>query len=250
MIREYEGSCKRTDLQFRTKYPHLSTRLFKVSDEKFLILIRETVSNFEQIQNDFDQSIVPVTAPIYLTIIKPSVYQEEIIGIKDESIPSNFEGTQLTRYQIANHIACTHPHLSICKIQENHSKCIIVVELQGEPDNENKQSLQRTLNTLKNPYRFKVISGGNKKVVAKPSNEVFQIASSSSKKELCSPYLERDERLWFDNIESIYNGKLSKKDLFFYNPEKTSCLVNFSLFKNANLRNHILLYDVVSLLSG
>lgn len=245
MVREYEGWCRRIDLSFRTKYPYLNTRIYKVSDSEFLILIKEPIINFEQILEDFNQSIRFITAPVNLTTIEPNVYKKEIAGIQDADIPSNFEGLPLNRYQLSNHIACTHPHLNVCKIQEDHEAGKTIIELQDEPSEEYKIKLQHTLDDLKNPYRFEVIGGGKNKHVVQPPDETFNIASSLSKAQLNAPYLERDERLWFENVESIYNGTFSKNELYFYDPKKTSCLVNCSLFKNANLRNHLLLYDVV-----
>jgi len=74
---------------------------------------------------------------------------------------------------------------------------------------------------------------------------VFNIAPSSHFKKLGCEFIERDEHLWFENVENIYKGKYKKNDLYFFDSNKTSCLVNFSKFSNINIRNHLLLYDVI-----
>lgn len=79
----------------------------------------------------------------------------------------------------------------------------------------------------------------------KTDDEIFNIVPSQSKSELNCAFIERDEALWYDNVERIYDGSYQKSDLYFFDSSKTACLVNFSKFKNANLRNHLLLYDVV-----
>ena len=241
----YEGWCRRIDLNFRAKYPHLNTKIFKIDDHKYMIYVQESISNFSEIAKDFDYSIRFVTVPVQLINTKPEIYEQEIEGIPDSQIPSKFEGLPLTLYQMANHIACTHPQLDVCSIKENQAQRKIVVELAGKNSEESKNKLHKTLDNLKAPYSIEVVDGGDKGVVSKPTNEIFNIASSKSKKVLNCPFLERDEKLWFENIDAIYSGKFSKEDLYFFNAKKTSCLVNFSMFRNANLRNHILLYDVV-----
>ena len=40
-------------------------------------------------------------------------------------------------------------------------------------------------------------------------------------------------------------ARIKNLTFIFFDPSKTACLVNFSKFQNANLRNHLLLYDVV-----
>ncbi len=245
MTLEYDGECRRIDLYFRAKYPYLNTRIFKITDYEYSILIQEAIADFDEISKDFDHNIRFVTVPVGLINSKPDVYKEEIEGIHDKDIPSKFEGLPLNLYQLSNHISCTHPYLKVCRISENHIKQTIAVELVGKSTEEAKSALQITLDNLKMPYKFEIVDGGEKEIVARPENEIFNIASSLSKKHMNLPFLERDEKLWFENVDAIYGGVFSKKDLYFFDRNKTSCLVNFSKFKNVNLRNHILLYDVI-----
>ena len=128
-------------------------------------------------------------------------------------------------------------------------------------NDEDKELLEKTLDNLKSAYKFLVNIGGKERrktikdqtfddprfnaVVAELSNPVFNIASSISQKHLNAEYLERDERLWFDNIEKIYKGEFGREKLYFYRPNGSSCFVNLTLFKNVNLRTHLLLYDTI-----
>jgi len=244
-ILKYDGWCRRIDLTFRSMYPYLNTRIFKLSDYKYQILVIQSVEDFPSLTQTFNHKIRYATAPVELVALEPETYISEIECIKDENIPSRFEGFPLTLNQTKSHIASIHTDLKISKIEENHEDRSIIVEVMGSVPKEALIDLQKTVDGLKSPYSFIVKDGGSKPLILKFSDEIFTIAPSQSKKFLNCPFLERDEKLWFDNVESIYNGSFKKEDLYFFEAEKTSCLVNFSMFENANLRNHLLLYDIV-----
>ena len=58
-------------------------------------------------------------------------------------------------------------------------------------------------------------------------------------------FSKRDSAFWFDNFSNIYNGKLKAHDMCSFNPIASKCYLDLSSFDNVNLRNFILLYDVV-----
>ena len=53
---------------------------------------------------------------------------------------------------------------------------------------------------------------------------------------------------WFENAEKIYTGNYSKREIPSYNDGLIKCLVDCSMFENLNLRNLLLLFDVVYVL--
>ncbi len=241
----YDGWCRRIDLIFRSRYPYLSTKIFKLSDYEYQIYITEEIDDFARVTEVFNLEIKYMTAPVSIVDKMPAFYQQEIECIGDHEIPSKFEGFPLTRYQIHNHISSTHQNIRISSISEDHENKTITIEVVGGSSKLELEKLQETVDYLKNPYVFVIKKEGAKGVFLSPQNEVFSIVSSQSLQALRCDFLERDEKLWYENIEDIYSGSFSKKDLYFFESKKTSCLVNFSKFQNANLRNHLLLYDVV-----
>ena len=245
MILNYDGWCRRIDLHFRAQFPHLNTRLFKINDYHYQLYLVDPISNFSEISNVFDREIRFLTAPINLVMNLPETYSFEIAKITDDKIPSKFEGYPLTNAQIYNHILSIHSNVKVSKIKEDHDNRLIIVELSGSYDSDVFESVKETTAALKGPYSYKVISGGELPSNLKISDEVFNIAPSQTKKGLNCTFIERDETLWYENMEGIYNGSYQKSDLYFFDPNKTSCPVNFSKFQNANLRNHLLLYDVI-----
>jgi len=241
----YDGWCRRIDLHFRSRFPHLKTRLFKLDDYEYELYLVDSAESFDYIYDVFSREIKFATAPIKLVDNLPQTYKIEIEIISDDKIPSRFEGYPLTINQMYSHILSIHPDVKLSGIKEDHNNRIINIELTGNYDAAIVKSVEETANNLKGPYSYKVSDGGEPTSSFKITDEVFNIAPSQAKSELSCPYIERDELLWYENIENIYNGSYQKTDLYFFDPSKTACLVNFSKFQNANLRNHLLLYDVV-----
>ena len=236
MALRYDGRCRRIDLNFRAKYPYLSTRIFKLTDTEYQIYVVEDVDNFSTIAQIFDQEIRFATAPVKLVKVEPAAYQLELECISDISISSNFEGLPLTLYQLYNHITAIHPNVKISKIDEDHNNRVILVDLVGRIPRIVLSKIQKTVDNLSLPYSFEVNDGFDEPNVLAiaPKDEVFNILPSQSQRHLNCPFLERDEKFWFENVDRIYNGTLTKEDLFFFESGKTSCFVDFSVFPNIN----------------
>lgn len=56
-----------------------------------------------------------------------------------------------------------------------------------------------------------------------------------------------DSEFWFSNAQKIYSGNLTRESLRFFDPEKTKCYMDFSIWqnRNVNIRSAVLLYDTV-----
>ena len=249
----YDAWCRRMDLKFRARYPHLNTKIFEIDDSHYEIFVVEDVGNFSDIAQIFDRGIRYLTAPVKLVNSEPSMYQCQLQSIPDTNIPYNFEGIAVTLNDIYNHLASIHRNVKISQINEDHNQRTINVKVVGKLSPLLSRELRETLHQLGLPYAFMVDDGWYETAESNsrtgsdviPQDEVLNILSSRSRSDLNCPFLERDEELWFDNINQIYDGSVSKSDLYFIESDKTSCFVDFSVFPNINLRNHILLYDIV-----
>lgn len=242
---DYEGWCRRIDLDFRSRYPYLTTTIYKIEENRFLIKVEQDTDNKYDIANIFNDSIRYLTAPVHLTWETPNKYESKIKNISDNQIPSNFEGLPFTIEQIYNHLACAFPDLKVSSIKNDFDRNISMVTIKGTPPPDQVQALAKKLKLLKPLMEFEVAIGGVSESKSGPIGEVFLIGPSSAAKAMNCDFLERDEKLWFEKIEDIYEGKYKKNDLYFIDSKKTSCLANFSKFKNCNLRSLILLYDIV-----
>ena len=216
LILNYDGWCRRIDLYFRSRFPYLDTRLFKIDEYKYQLFLIGDVDNFDEINDIFDREIRILTVPIKLVMDLPKAYRIEIEKITDDKIPSKFEGCPLTIPQLYSHILSIHPNVKVDNIEEDHDNRLIVVGLSGNYDSEIIEGVEKTVTFLKAPYSFKIKNGGGADCNFKFSDEVFNIAPSQTKKELNCAFIERDEALWFENVESIYNGSYQKSDLYFF----------------------------------
>ncbi|WAC01582.1 hypothetical protein N7U66_16760 [Lacinutrix neustonica] len=60
-------------------------------------------------------------------------------------------------------------------------------------------------------------------------------------------FIQRDESIWYDNINTIYEGNFRKNGLFFLSEDEYTCYIDFSVFPNVDLRYCILLYQRIFL---
>lgn len=241
----YEGWCKRIDLNLRSKHPYLETRVYKVSWQSYVIYVSNLMCSFAELNEEFNHSIRFVTAPVRLAELHPDEFECELESISDENVPLNFEGLPLTSREISNYFECVFPEVSVTEVAENHDQRIISVTLEGELSASQILRAEHYAAGIKNPYRILVRAGGQKEHRPQLVNDPFFIQSSNSLGDSGFEYMRRDEELWYSNIEKIYQGQFSKGDLPFFNEKNTACLVDFSVYCNVNLRNLILLYDEV-----
>ena len=73
----YVGVAKRTDLQFRSEYPEIETIIYKITEMSFVIYFETASEDTKQIMDFFENSIRPMSAPIFLKNEKPNVKNYE-----------------------------------------------------------------------------------------------------------------------------------------------------------------------------
>nr|WP_321239366.1 hypothetical protein [uncultured Tolumonas sp.] len=241
----YEKWCRRIDLDFRSKYPHLHTELYKIDDFDFKLLVLEELKDFDEVEKIFDNEIRYITTPIKLVQTLPSNDLTKIQAIEDCNVYENISGLPLTLQQIQILVESIIPSIQISSIKENFESQQIIITIKDKQEPKYIEEIQSKTDKLDTAFRIKIIDGGTSTKQVKIDNEFFNILPSSYFKNLNCEFIERDEELWFSNAEAIYSGDYQKQDLYFFEKNKKSCLVNLSKFKNANIRNHLLLYDVV-----
>lgn len=251
---DFVESCRRIDIIFRSKYPYFQTKLFQINEHEFELFLINKVDNFEELVQEFNNSIKFIIVPIELVDKKPISYLTEIEFISDREIPLNFSGFPLTRPQIYQHVESIHRDVIIVGMSETWNPSTLHIQLEGNVRPKKIQDVQSTIENLGGFYEVEVIDGGIRQELQEKKlngysnnskNTVFTLMPSSHFKGKGCDFLERDEELWFNKVDDIYAGRFVKDDLFFIDQTKTSCVVNFSKFQNVNLRNHLLLYDIV-----
>ena len=242
---DYTGQARRIDLRLREKYPLLKTKIFRVAPFDFAIHIENPLEDFQKFAKDFHESIRFVTVPVRVVDSIPGTYLNEIPPIPDNDIASDFEGFPFTIPEFVNFIQSKHPEVCVSGIAENFEIRRLTILLQATVDTPTKSRILNTAMRLKLPMSLEVQDGTPKIKTPQPENPVFYIASSRDMAPMNLPFLRRDEELWFDNLRAIYDGTFTKNHLYFFDPNDKSCFIDFSIFRNVNLRNHLLLYDKI-----
>lgn len=240
----YVDQVKRADLRLREKYPTLQTQIFRMQNERYEIVVKDYFGTFSEISQNFNHSICPLHLPIYLRESVPDNFEELISSIEDTVIPSEFSGLQLNKYDVKNYVESRFHGVSVVGVLYDETEKALVLELTEITLEENEIKNSVVGLGIAKSVAIKYTSEKNT-VIKPPDNAVFYIPSSHELAKLDLPFLRRDEELWFENIGKIYNGTMGKEDLFFFNPQDKACFVNYSLFNHINIRNQLLLYDVV-----
>lgn len=240
----FDGIVKRTDLRLRTKYIYLKTKIYKLKDQTCIIYCENFNEDFLILKKEFNNSIKPSAFPIDLASEIPIDYEYEILPIKDEKISHDFEGFPLRLIDLENLLLSKFSSITFGNIYEGKDNTIII-EVDDITSDYNIDCISEFLYNMNNFLKFKIIKCKviNANVIRKnfENKSMYVYSHKCSSSHLLST--ERDEQFWYDNINQIYEGSIKKHSLGLSNNYK--CYVDFSMFKNLNLRNHLLLYNEI-----
>ncbi len=255
-----EGPVRRTDLNLRARYPELVTTIYRVDEIHFKIHCKDVKEEFEAINKDFNYSIKMLTSPIELCQEKPVKYIEVIPSIRDNEISKGFEGISLTKSGLLNLLMGKFPNVNFYKINDSAGVVNIYLATFKEKvgdltrlrflNKKDEKSIKSFLDGLKTPINFKLIEEEIErypKEVEPPHNPVQFIYAASLRKDMTLDFSLRDEALWYENVDDIFQGNFKKENLYFYNEDDYSCYVDYSSFPNIDLRNHLFLFQTIYL---
>ena len=251
---------KRIDFNLRASYPDLVTTIVQCAVDKFVIHCQSSVANFKVIERYFQHSICPVTllAVISLALELPAVQQEIIPNLADEDIAKNFAGITQTAATLLNLLLAKFPAVPFSEVKRVDDRIQVVTTTYEEKLGDttkhhyltqaDKLRVDAFLSglSLGLPHELVEIPGLGPDAVQMEAdfNPVRYIYAANAKRSLAAPYELRDEALWYDNIDRIFSGSISKDDLYFVDSAAYTCYVDYS-FGNIDLRNHLLLFERV-----
>ena len=254
----YEGPVRREDLKLRAQYVELDTTIYKIGHTHYQIYVKNIPTDFELFSKSFKETKI-IGIPVELTNQIPEQFQEIIASISDKEIAKNFEGLMMNSMDLLNLLVGKFPKVFFSKIKEERGKVIVTTcefkeEIEGTiysrflSEGTRKEIIEFSKN-LKLPFELEIIQ---EKVDAPPQlnaptfeNPVNYIFSNGFKMHDRLDFTDRDQTLWFENIEKIYEGKFKKSDLYFFNENDYSCYVDYGTFENIDIRNHLFLYQTV-----
>lgn len=258
MLRQ-DNSVRRMDLNLRLQYLGLDTEIYKLTNFRYCIYCKNRISQFELIQEKFNNEIRQVGTCINLVDRKPSVYLEQLENIDLDNPVDSFKAAVVTEPELQEFIKGMYPEVDIVRIvTEPGSKFNVTVEV-GSDTTDNvcsemkKRLLTRDIGT--DDIRIKKVRKDESKSDTQehiPHNEKIEsflkhqevMMLSLNKKVRCSIY---ESDYWFDNAEKIYKGEIRREQIPFYRTDQKCCYMNCSMFEGTNIRKALLLYDSVYL---
>lgn len=249
MARNYDSQCRRMDLHLRAKFPYLNTIIYKMEKSSYKIFI-ENYKDFNQISDYFHHNIRYMATNVTLINITPDNFSSILPKICDTDISKDFEGVSFTIPSLKNYIYSKYPEINFVSIVEDFKNEILKLTINESMKLERIENIEKELNKIGIPFKIEIFIEINEQKTTFQNTNILNsdpllMESSKKFKMLNLPFIERDEKLWFDSLDNIYNNKIRKSDLYFFDKNKTKCILNLSILNNVNIRNLLLLYDVI-----
>lgn len=261
----------RCELYLRAEYPHLKTRIFKLKNDFYTIYADNYPKPFSLFEDKFHNQIRPITAPVSLTETIPENFEKEITPLSDTDIVSDYSGIPFSSFQLQRLIQFKFPNINCICITHDNSDYIDFY-IQKISDEDTQLKFINFINSLELSLPFKIIDDEKeietiilKEKQRKDKSNDFYRKNPSAKnfeESISNPVLnmiplkqqslhikaeERDEEQFFDRVENIYKGIITKHDILPINRDSLNCYIDYSMTgcENINIRNGVLLYDKV-----
>lgn len=236
---------RQDDLNLRAKYPSLVTRIFEISYEKFVIFVENPFTSKEELSKEFDYSIRMIVSPVSLIFEVPTDYVYEINPIADDEIGANFAGISLTTDQLYNLLVSKFPFLKKITIDVVKNN-IVAIHFAKSLNDSLKKQLTDFLETMSEgliklePY-FDLLENASRLMLTCDNPTLTILPSSLNRIKV--EYEERDEEFWFNHINEIYQGTITREQILGIDCCGNSCYINQLFHNNINIRNGLLLFD-------
>jgi len=256
----FEGEVRRIDLNLRSHYVDIDTVIYRISEFDYQIFSEHFPGDFEDFQEKFRKEFRLMGTPVKLTNVPVTTFETLIPPINDTDIPKNFEGVPMNVIDLYNLLLVKFPDINLYKISGAQPIIIHVYAFEGTTtmgktahfiSKEQRERLLDFLNNLGMATNYEILED---QVDSPPElditlveNPVQFLNSNKLWNRNIGEFSERDEALWFDNLDGIYEGKFKKNDLYFYQPDDYACYIDYTGGKHIDIRNFLLLYQTVYL---
>lgn len=254
------GLIRKADLNLRSKYPELQTVIYQTLDDSFVIQIKNRKVDLVTVEQEFEKSIKPIFLRVSLSKRKPKRKVTLVPSLEDKDIPKGMQGILMSMSRWANMLMSKFPYINFYKITDERGVLNIHIANYWIEQNGIRKfqfltryqegTLTDFLRRYKSGLEFRIYVDElenpptNNNGFSKDESKVYYCNNLGHKK---PEYIQRDESIWYDNIDAIYEGNFKKNSLFFLNADEYTCYVDFSVFSNVDLRYCILLYQSIFL---
>lgn len=251
----FYGLVRKTDLDLRAEFPELQTVIYQIEDDSFIIHIKNRKIDYKDIEAKFEKSIKPFFIPVVISHKKPKGKFKILSTLNDVDIPKGLQGVLMPKFRWADMLMSKFPEINFHKISDESGIVNIHIANYWTKSNSKKEYhfLTRVQKEKLIDFLKKYQSGidfriyidelddlPNKHGHSKDNGSVYycnQIIRNTPK------FIQRDESLWYDNIENIFEGKFHKNQLYFYDEKEFACYIDFSVYPNIDIRYFLLLYQ-------
>lgn len=119
------GSIKRADLQLRTKYYGIKTKIYLVDAARYNIYVIDYPNVFDDIRKDFDHNIRRIGDRVELVNQQPKSFIAEITPLTN--IAYNNEGIFLTHKMFESLLISKFPRVDFLDIKVEHCNGVQVI---------------------------------------------------------------------------------------------------------------------------
>lgn len=254
------GLIRKADLNLRSKYPELQTVIYQTLDDSFVIQIKNRKVDLVTVEQEFEKSIKPIFLRVSLSKRKPKRKVTLVPSLEDKDIPKGMQGILMSMSRWANMLMSKFPYINFYKITDERGVLNIHIANYWIEQNGIRKfqfltryqegTLTDFLRRYKSGLEYRIYVDElenpptNNNGFSKDESKVYYCNNLGHKK---PEYIQRDESIWYDNIDAIYEGNFKKNSLFFLNADEYTCYVDFSVFSNVDLRYCILLYQSIFL---
>ena len=237
------GSIKRADLQLRTKYYGIKTKIYLVDNARYNVYVMDYPDGFDDIKKDFDRNIRRIGDWVELVNQEPKSFIMQIDPLIN--IAYKNEGIFLTHKMFESLLISKFPRVDFFSIEvEHHNGVQVIITVSDTVVANVISDIKQFIYDLKNGFSEVIIKKSSTHKNALINRDVDLACTDRS-----FDFSIADSEFWFENVEKIYSGNVSKNDLRFFDAEKTKCYMDFSVWtnENINIRSNALLYDTIYL---
>lgn len=237
------GSIRRADLELRHRYYGMKTKIFLIEEHKYAIQILDYMEFYKEIKKEFDETIRSATDWVELVLNEPKKYKMEIEPLANPAM--NSEGIFLNRKMLDSLLISRFPKIKFVDIKvENQNEVNLIISVGNETKDIEIECISRFLYGMKNGYKKVFVE---KVDTDNPGMIIKDVELACTDRNF--KFSVEDSEFWFENVEKIYDGKIGKESLRFFDNKKTKCFMDFSIFgnENINIRSSALLYDTIYL---
>jgi len=245
-VPSYADQVRRIDVELRSRFPHLLTRLYEVDLLSYVIVFDAELQDAQKIAKEFDGQIRWVTVPVRISNDTPPTYRRQLTPIQDTELARDFAGMSLTTFAFENLVAARFPELVVIgsRLVSGTTQTIELLIGCGT-DAELKQRVLAFCQALGLPCVFSLVeeAGPAKSASIPLVMDPLKVVATGFRGQLPA-YVREDEDLWFDRLDGVYAGGVTSEDLLG-GAEASRCFLDFQIGRQVNIRQALLLYDVV-----